>query len=270
MGAVEPTREGEAGEGISSEGMRAKDPAPGRRSGAVVRLAAVLAAMAAGLAAWVVTERGTFRVQPVAEKVHIMGVESMAPTVRTRTAAAQREVMGVLMAFGTLLGLGMGLAGAIPARSWRRAFVACVIGALAGLLAGILPTGIVLPLYHRAQERGGGDLSNSLLMHLGLWVPLGAAAGLGYGIGRIEPRRWWITVVGGAVGAAIGTLVYDVLGAFLFPLAETGKPISEAWITRLMAFLLVALTTAAATLAVAETPAGTGPQGAGPAPAPPS
>jgi hypothetical protein len=91
-------------------------------------------------------------------------------------------------------------------------------------------------------------------MHLGLWVLLGAAAGLAFGIGRTEPRRWGITLVGGAIGAAMGTLLYEVLGAFLFPLAETSKPISEAWQTRLMAFLLVALATAAGILAFAEAP----------------
>src|SRR5262249_8180869 len=101
------------------------------------------------------------------------------------------------------------------------------------------------------------DLIRSMLMHLGLWGPLGAAAGLGFGVARTEPRRWVIVFVGGAVGAAIGTLLYDVLGAALFPLAETGSPVSEAWFTRLMALLLVGLAIAATTVAFAESTAGT-------------
>ena len=93
---------------------------------------------------------------------------------------------------------------------------------------------------------------------------------MGFGVGRTEPRRWtWaIAVAGGIGGAAIGTALYDVLGAVLFPLAETGQPISEAWQTRLMAFLLVALATAAATLAVVPSPRGQPAQGS-PPPVPP-
>jgi hypothetical protein len=157
----------------------------------------------------------------------------------------------------------------VPSRSWRRALAAAALGGLTGALAGFLMPRVVLDWYNRAEARSAGDLTRSVLMHLGLWVPLGAAAGLGFGVGRTERKRWGITLVGGAVGVAIGTLGYDLLGAFFFPLAETGKPISEAWATRLMAFLLVPLTAAAATLAVAETKSPAGPSGKAAAPPPP-
>jgi len=48
-------------------------------------------------------------------------------------------------------------------------------------------------------------------------------------------------VLGGLVGGLLGAVVYEMLGAFAFPMAATTKPISETWGTRLIARLSVAI-----------------------------
>ena len=48
------------------------------------------------------------------------------------------------------------------------------------------------------------------------------------------------SLAGGIVGAAVGTLLYDVSGAFL-PLAHTERPLSEEAGTRLAANIAICL-----------------------------
>jgi hypothetical protein len=270
MSAGDPMQATGSSKVTAAEGDTAIEPVKGATPSVVVWLAAALAALVAGLAAWLATELGAFRVEPGVEKTQMIWGEAIAVTARTRTIAAIREVSWSLGTFGALLGAGMGLAGALSRRSWRRALVVAGIGGAAAALAGILMPWVVLPPYHQAEMHAAGDLTRSVLMHLELWVLLGAAAGLAWGIGQPEPRRWLATLVGGAVGAALGILLYDVLGAFLFPLAETGKPVSAAWQTRLMAFLLVGGSTVFGVLAAAKTPDSRTSQGARPAAPPPS
>jgi hypothetical protein len=253
MGADDPTRASEASEAVPAPGLAASGPAGARASRNGVWLTAVLAALAAGLAVGLAAVAGAFHVEPGQQMVNMMGVQYLSPTGETRTLAERREVAWSLGAFGLLLGAGLGMAGAWPSRSWRRALAAIAVGGLLGAAAGALMPRLVLPWYDRAEVTGAGDLTRSLQMHLGLWGLIGTAAGLGFGIGRAEqPWRWALAVFGGAVGAVIGVILYDVLGATLFPLAGTGKPISDSWATRLMAFLLVALMTAAATVVITD------------------
>jgi hypothetical protein len=48
-------------------------------------------------------------------------------------------------------------------------------------------------------------------------------------------------LLGGAVGAALGAALYEIVGCVAFPLARTTQLISVTWETRLMARLLVCL-----------------------------
>ena len=52
------------------------------------------------------------------------------------------------------------------------------------------------------------------------------------------------------MGAVLGAVVFDLIGAGLFPFADTGQPISTTWQTRLMARLMISLATAAAIILV--------------------
>ena len=142
-----------------------------------------------------------------------------------------------------------------------------------GTLAGGLLPAIVFARTIGVRASGTGELTNALLMRLNVWVPLGSVAGLAFGIGRTEPRRWGIILVGGALGAALGALFYGVLGAsraLLFPLEGTGELIPEAWKTRPVGLLVVALSTAAGILVTAAPPKDHQQEGSHLAGAPPS
>ena len=54
----------------------------------------------------------------------------------------------------------------------------------------------------------------------------------------------------GFIGAVLGAIAFDLVGAGLFSQAETGEPISTTWASRLTARLLVALATAAGVILI--------------------
>jgi hypothetical protein len=95
------------------------------------------------------------------------------------------------------------------------------------------------------------DLTRSFLIHLGIWSAIGAAAGTAFGLGLGMRDRFGQALVGGMTGAAIASLLYDLVGAFL-PLAHTERPLAEFAGTRLAAGLILSLCVAVGTVVVAS------------------
>jgi hypothetical protein len=95
------------------------------------------------------------------------------------------------------------------------------------------------------------DFRLTLLTHLGIWASVGAAAGAAFGIGFGRRDVAVRALVGGITGAAIGTLFFDVAGAFI-PVAHTERPLAEPAGTRLAANLVLALCVAIGTVVVAS------------------
>ena len=122
------------------------------------------------------------------------------------------------------------------------------VGLILGAAAGALPSFAILPWQwqNRNDDPSSTDLIMPLLIHGGLWCGLGAAAGLAYGLGRggLKPRPLLEGALGGLIGAAIGTVFYELVGAMAFPLAKTTSPFSATASTRLLARLSVAVFTA--------------------------
>ncbi len=56
--------------------------------------------------------------------------------------------------------------------------------------------------------------------------------------------------LGGLIGAAIGTAVYELIAAAAFPAAHTTEPIALEWEPRLLARMLVAVLAAVVAAAV--------------------
>src|SRR5205814_3826031 len=72
MGAGDPTPASDASESVPTGGG-ARNPAGGWSSRGGTWVAAILAALVTGLVSWLITERGTFHVEPAAEKYNLMG-----------------------------------------------------------------------------------------------------------------------------------------------------------------------------------------------------
>ena len=109
--------------------------------------------------------------------------------------------------------------------------------ALGAVLGAVTPL-VLFPLFYAAKQLTATtepDLVVSLLLHAGTWASLGAVGGLAFAIGAGGRGRIGRAVIGGFLGAFVATLLYEVIGAVLFPLAGTGEPIAETWEPRVLA-----------------------------------
>jgi hypothetical protein len=79
-----------------------------------------------------------------------------------------------------------------------------------------------------------------LLTHGAIWSAVGAVGGLAFGLGLGGRGRWKATLVGGFIGAAVATVIYELVGAIVFPSSKTDLPLSSSSTTRGLALLLVA------------------------------
>ncbi len=214
----------------------------GQASRALV-LRALLAGLLAGLATWGVDEVGLLRVAPQRRAVNTMGTIVSAETTETRSAALLRTAALTYGFLGAAVGVALGVAGGLrvgPVRLASAVAAGLLLGALAG---GILPFAVI-PLYVRAVEGAVEELVPSILMHWGLWTLIGAAGGLALGVGLGGRARAIAALCGGALGAIVGTVLYDLIGALALPLDETGQPFSATRLSHLLCFVLVATSAA--------------------------
>jgi hypothetical protein len=199
-------------------------------------------AMLAGAAAWRVGESTLDYFKPSeaasANYRDTTDLNREMPRVKALNGALH---FGVL---GGLLGLALGLAGGLSRWSLAGALSGALAGLILGTAAGALPSFVVMPwdFEHRHDDPSKTELLMPMLVHMGLWSGAGLAAGLAFGIGAygFKPLRLFETALAGLIGAMLGTFVYELAGAILFPLARTANPFSETAGTRLLARLCVA------------------------------
>jgi hypothetical protein len=215
----------------------------------------------AGLIAWSLGEPLRTQFEPEKEMAKIFGVPQMATTYRTNAVAELKNATVAYAIQGAALGLMLGLAGGLSQGHVRRAVGAGLSGLVLG---GLIVAGISYGLLHAlglAAQPSRGELTLGFQIHLAGWVPAGAIGGLAlaWGVGRSS--RVFGATVGGALGAALGTMAYEILGALAFPYSDTARLISATWGTRLMARLFVAIMAGGgAVVGVQEAPAAPSPQ----------
>jgi hypothetical protein len=222
-------------------------------------------ALAAGLGAGVMAEAageaayGFFRPAIVATPLTGGSIVDTANNA-TKVAAEIKNSALASALLGAAMGLTMGLAGGL-ARGDRRAGVrAGLVGLSLGAIAG---AGTGLPLawvYYKNQRAIVDDLFQPMLLHGGTWGAVGAVGGLAFGLGLGGRASAVRTVLGGLLGAALGTVLFELVGAVLFPLARTVQPLALSWDARMLARLSVAtLAAVGAALAVDNLPERPGP-----------
>ncbi len=221
-------------------GAPADPPSTARGSGSPRRiaLAALVAGVTAGMAAWLGGEAIHGAFNPV-ETYELLASGQMD---RLNNAARNREATLAFGMLGGALGLALGLAGGLARRSARAAAIAAAVGLPLGVAVGVVPALVLLPIADANREKLTDGLILPLLIHAGLWSAIGAAGGwaLGNGAGGPVARA----VLGGLLGAVVATVIYELVGALAFPLAQTGRPLAATWGTRLLARLAVATLTA--------------------------
>ncbi len=198
----------------------------------------------AGIIAWWVGESKILDAPPLQERFVAAGRPIIWSTPATKEAAARVTSSRLHAVFAGLLGLFLGLVGGSARSSMRAALISGLVGASVGALLGGGTPYVVLPIHAHYRQIHEGDLAASLVLHVSLWAGIGAAAGLALGLGVGGSRRALKAAGGGFLGAVCGALIYDLLGATVFPLEETWLPTSTTARTRLLARVLVAVMTA--------------------------
>jgi hypothetical protein len=203
----------------------------------------------AGLFAVLVGEASHNFFTPALTLQEIQGNKLMRPTPESTIAAITKNGVLAGAELGVLMGVGMGLAGGLIRRSVEGARKGALVGLALGAALGTVASLAFIPLYFvvkRLAATAEPDLSVAMLLHAGVWMSIGAAAGMAFALGRGEPRSTGRAVFGGLLGAFVGTLLYDVIGAAFFPLDGTADPIAQTWYSRSLARVLVPLLSALA------------------------
>ena len=167
-----------------------------------------------------------------------------ADLVRQFARARLTSTLVTFTALGAIIGLGLGLAGGLARRSAvagaKAALVGCVVGSIAAASVSLL----VLPNFFKRYDPQSQDLVLPMLTLGAICSSVGAAGGLAFGVGLGGRDRWMKSLVGGLIGAALGTVAYELVGALAFPTDRTELPISVTHATRAMLHILVAAMTA--------------------------
>jgi hypothetical protein len=204
-------------------------------------LGAVVAALLAAGGAWLLGESGVARAVAADAAIPTMGQIVMAPTVATTHTADVKNAVRTFGAFGALLGLLLGLAGGWSRINARAAWTAGLVGLIAGGVTGAAGPLFVVRAFHHWQSEGADDLIVSMVMHSGLLTFVGAAAGLALAIGLGNKRRLDHAALGGAIGAVVGAVAYDLIGAFAFPFANTADPLATTAAARFVELIVPAI-----------------------------
>ena len=191
----------------------------------------------------------------VSQKIRMSNIEVMLPSRETENAAAAKNAALTFGVLGVCLGGALGMAGGLARRSTSATVTAGVLGAVVASALGVAISLALLPYCLQAQlDHTDQDLIIALVMHGLIWGPVGAMAGLAFAIGLGERRLAVHALTASLVGAVLGTFAFELLGAAFFSNAETVKPISVTWPTRLMARLLVTMGTAVALSPILASP----------------
>jgi hypothetical protein len=210
----------------------------------------IAAAIVAGLAAWLAGETSLVWVAPRKVPMVTVGQKHFGTTADTERAAIVATSARSNAAFGALLGLAFGAAGGMARRSAGGAVKAALLGAIVGGSGGYVASYCLVPVYYRHSHRFVVDLIPSMLLHGALWGSVGALAALALGVGwGAGPSQLVRCLIGGALGAFIGTAAFDLLGAILFASDDTSEPVSTSAASRLFARMLAAVFIALGTLA---------------------
>jgi hypothetical protein len=208
-------------------------------------LGAILGAIAAATYAWLLGELGLTRTAAANAAIPTMGVTVMAPTFATVQAAEFKNAIRVFATFGAVLGLALALAGGWSRGNARYTWTAGALGLIAGGVAGAVGPLIVVPAYQRWRSQGADELIYSMGAHCGLLLLVGGVAGLALAVARGDRRRLVHAAMAGAIGALVGAIAYDLLGAFVLPFADTAEPLASTALARFLALLFPAIAIAA-------------------------
>jgi MFS family permease len=231
-GREEPTQTPAAPNSV--EAVRSSSAAIGR-----TLVVGVLIALAGAWIASTLADRFRF-IENVQHSVKYPGMRGEFPSTKLDIGRATQNAAVAYGLLGAILSLILGVtAGCFLGRfSIPRVLAAGLGGIVLGASFGAASSYGLTPIYF--HRMGTADVTLSLLIHLGIWSAVGAALGVAFGLGSGSRDVLVRSLVGGITGAALGTILFEICGAF-FPLARTERPLSEVAATRLAANIVLCL-----------------------------
>lgn len=227
-----------------ADAVQSTDASPRAHSHAILAVLLVISALIAGTIGWLVGEANHERFKPSLEASS--QAYAFQALNREKKVADTRNAALVFGASGFLMALAAGIGTGLATRRLGRGVVVGLLGGFLNLALAAAASFLLVPIWYQNRDQASTDLMLPLLTHGGVWVPLGLGTGLVVGlVGRSlalgTTPRLGLAILGGLVGAMVGTVVIELAGGLLFPLDGTVRPISETSISRLFARLTLPL-----------------------------
>jgi hypothetical protein len=214
-----------------------------------VRFWALAAGAGAALVSWLLIEATRDSFKPGVRTARFGAMTFLVPGWEERASAVTQNAGLALGLTGATVGLAFGLAGGLARRSARAGAMAAFLGLVLGAAGGAGAALAAVPLASRVRDRDPGNMSlemaSSLLVHGLPWAAVGGVGGLAFGIGLGGRSRAGRGLLGGLLGAIVGTFLYEVIGALAFPGTKILDPIAATWDIRLLGQLLAVIPAAA-------------------------
>jgi hypothetical protein len=180
-------------------------------------------AVVAGLISWLGGEAAYGLFKPRLFVVHLLdGSTSLQPSIPSLRAADVKNTALALGILGAVTALAMSFAGGLVTGSPARG-VMVGLGTLAvGALVSVLATFALFPLLHRQPVPDPNDMLTPVLVQAGIWMIVGAMAGISFAIGMRRDRHLAAATVAACLAALLATVVYHLLiGGLLTDLGPT-------------------------------------------------
>ena len=158
---------------------------------------------------------------------------------KTKVVVETRQAAAAIGMLGLALGIALGLTGALAAGSQRVSLAGSFIGGVSGALVGAGLSMLLVPVFFDVSNSQTG-LPLLFLTHLAILAGVGAAGGLALGWSLGDRKVIVRCMIGGIVGALVGTLAFEVINFVAFPNMRTFEPVPVKTIPRIIMHLLVA------------------------------
>jgi hypothetical protein len=145
--------------------------------------------------------------------------------------------MGIL---GAALGLTFGAAGGLYRRSSRRAIASGALGLACGSAIGATVPVLIVPWFYLYEGRPPNP-SLPLFFHGVIYSAVGAVGGFFFGLGSSGWKEAVRAMLAAALGAILGSIIYDVFQTIALPLAWDFSPMPGTAGSRLLAHLIMSV-----------------------------
>ena len=150
---------------------------------------------------------------------------------KTRAVVETNQAIAAYGMFGLALGVALGLTGALAAGSKPVSFAGALIGGVSGAFFGAGLSMALVPVFFDVSNSQTG-LPLLFLTHLAIFAGVGAVGGLALGWSLGDRKVIVRCMIGGIVGALVGTFVFEVTNFVAFPNMRTFEPVPLKTIPR--------------------------------------